>query len=95
MNSFIEVTTTLLGVPGVTYALSERFCQDPFCQDYRGGFGDNPSVKEFLDNTVSLRVQGSAALEPLRGNCTRKRNSTRIADDTPLPKRKRTSQSKK
>ena len=80
--------------------LSERFCQDPLesffgKQRYRGGFGDNPSVKEFLDNTVSLRVQGSAALEPLRGNCTRKRNSTPIADDTPLPKRKRTSQSKK
>lgn len=72
--------------------LSERFCQDPLesffgKQRYRGGFGDNPSVKEFLDNTVSLRVQGSAALEPLRGNCARKRPT---ADDTPLPKRRRT-----
>ena len=33
---------------------------------------DNPSVKEFIDNTISLRVQGSAALELLRRNCSRK-----------------------
>lgn len=101
VNSFIEVTTTLLGIPGVTYLLSERFCQDPLesffgKQRYRGGYGDNPSIKEFLDNTISLRVQGSAALEPLRGNCTRKRNSKLIIYDTPLPKRRRsTKQSEK
>ena len=94
VNSFVEVTTILLGVPGVTYLLSERFCQDPLesffgKQRYKGGYGDNPSVQEFLDNTVSIRVQGSAALEPLRGNCTRKRKLPLMVDDTPLPKRKR------
>lgn len=58
-------------------------------QRYKGGRNENPSVKEFLDNTVSLRVQGSAALEPLRGNCSRKRNAIALVDEAPLPKRKR------
>ena len=74
--------------------LSERFCQDPLesffgKQRYKGGRNENPSVKEFLDNTVSLRVQGSSALEPLRGNCSRKRNAPMVIDSDPLPKRKR------
>ena len=96
VNSFVEVAT---GVPGVTYLLSERFCQDPLesffgKQRYKEGFGDNPSVQEFLNNTVSLRVQGSAALEPLRGNCSRKRKRSLPIDDTPLPKRKRSQSTK-
>ena len=76
------------------FLLSERFCQDPLeaffgQQRSKGGRNDNPTVKQFCDNTVSLRVQGSVALNPLRGNC-RKRPMEReiIVDDTPLPKRK-------
>ena len=69
----------LLSVPGAQFLLSEKFCRDPLesyfgKQRYTGGRSDNPSVKEF-DNAVSLRVQGSAPLEPLRGNCSRKRQS--------------------
>ena len=72
------MTTILLSVPGVQFLLSEKVCQDPLesffgKQRYKGGRSDNPSVKEFTDNTISLRVQGSVALEPLRGNCSRKR----------------------
>lgn len=94
VHSFVEVTTQLLCIPGVTYVLSERFSQDPVeaffgRQRYKGGCSDNPSVKEFLSNTGSLQIQGSAALAPLRGNCRRKR-ATISVDDTPLPKRKRT-----
>ena len=95
--SFVEVTTLLLAVPGVLFLLSEKFCQDPLeaffgKQRYKGDRNDNPSVKEFVDNTVSLRVQGSAALEPLRGNFSRKRKSkSLLMDDNPLPKRKRSS----
>ena len=40
-----------------------------------------PSEKEFIDNAVSLRVLGSAALEPLRGNCSQKRQPV-LVDDT-------------
>ena len=97
--SFIEVTTHLFAVPGVQFLLSERFCQDPLeaffgKQRYKGGRNDNPSVKEFVDNAVSLRVQGSAALEPLRGNCSKKRKSELLhIDNNPLPKRRRSSKS--
>ena len=62
------MTTLLFAVPGVRYLLSEKFTQDPLesffgKQRYKGGWNDNPSVKEFMDNTVSLRIQGSAALD--------------------------------
>ena len=95
--SFVEVATLLFAVPGVRYLLSEKFTQDPLesffgKQRYKGGWNDNPSVKEFMDNTVSLRIQGSAALEPLRGNCSRKRQTEILqVDDNPLPKRSRSS----
>ena len=94
MLSFTEVVPLLLTVPGVSCVLREQFCQDLLesffgKQRYKGGRNENPSVKEFLDNTVSLRVQGSAALEPLRENCSRKRNAPMIIDSNPLPKRKR------
>ena len=54
--------------PGVKYILSESFCQDPLeaffgKQRYKGGRNDNPSAKEYLDNTVTLRVQASHALD--------------------------------
>lgn len=49
---------------------SEKFCQDPVeaffgRQHACGGW----NVKQFLDNTVSLRVQSLLALDPVRGNC--------------------------
>lgn len=93
VNSFTEVARFLLKVPGVKFLLSERFCQDPLeaffgNQRAKGGRNDNPSVQQFCNSTVSLRVQGSAALAPLRGNCKRK-TSTIIVDETPLPKRPR------
>ena len=75
--------------------VERKFCQDPLesyfgKQCYKGRRNDNPSVKEFIDNVVSLRVQGSAALEPLRGNCSRKRQPGPLqVDETPLPKRPR------
>ena len=92
-----ELVPQLLGVPGVSFVLSERFCQDPLesyfgKQRYRGGWNDNPSVKQYLDNAASLCVQSSAALEPLRGNTAKRRSSANITmDNTPLPKRPRKS----
>ena len=88
MLSFV-VTTVLFSVPGVQYLLSGKFCQDPLesyfgKQRYKGGRSDNPSVKEFFDNSVSLRVQGSATLEPRRGNCSRKWQHRPLeVDETP------------
>ena len=81
------------------YILSERFCQDPLeayfgKQRYKGGQNDNPSAKEYLDNAVvTLRVQASHALDPVRENSSRKRKNTTeersILDGDALPKRKR------
>ena len=51
-------------------------------------------MESSVTRAVSLRVQGSAALEPLRGNCSGKRKSEPLhLDDNPLPKRKRLSKS--
>ena len=62
--TFTELVPKLLDIPGVSYVLSERFCQDPLesyfgKQRYRGGWNENPSVKQYLDNAASLRVQAS------------------------------------
>ena len=92
MESFLEVGLFLLQQSGVTFLYSERFNQDPLeaffgQQRARGGRNDNPTVQHFCDSTVSLRIQKSAALEPLQGNCRRKTTSI-IMDETPVPKRK-------
>ena len=85
-------------MPGVKFVLSAKLNQDPIenffsKQRAAGGRSDNPTLHQFCLNTVSLRVQGSAALEPVRGNCRpRKRNLEDIVElNTPLPKRPRKS----
>ena len=95
VRSFVEMGKYLLQQPGVQFLLSERFCQDPLeaffgHQRSKGGRSDNPTSKQFCDTTVSLRVQKSAAVDPLRGNCRKRPSSSTIAvDEEPLPKRKR------
>lgn len=95
VKSFVELTRILLAVPGVEYLLSEKFCQDPLesffgHQRAQGGYSDNPNVHSFMGNTASLRVQKSAALQPLRSNCRKRGQSpSDIVDCTPLPKRNR------
>ena len=80
--------------------LSERFCQDPLeaffgKQRGQGGRNDNPTVYQFLKNTVSLRIQSSVATDPMRGNCRKRLTDSEAndVDETPLPKRKRNSKS--
>ena len=85
VNSFVEMTQFLLSVPGVQYVLSEKLCQDPIeavfgKQREAGGRSDNRTVHQFCLNTVSLRVQGSATLEPVRGNCGKRQCSTSSSD---------------
>ena len=62
----------LLSVPRVQFILSERLCQDPLKsffskQRAAGGCCDKPTVRQFCHNTVSLHLQGSAALEVIVG----------------------------
>ena len=70
VKSFLEVSEYLLSYPGVTALLSECFNQDPLegffgKQRSFGGRCDNPTVKD----TTSLRLQGTLAKDPVRGNC--------------------------
>ena len=96
VQSFIEVSEFLLSQAGVKVLFSEKFSQDPLerffgMQRSHGGRCDNPTVRDFVYNTTSLRLQGSLAKGPTRGNCCRRSSSDEqgdIIDDTPLPKRK-------
>lgn len=91
----MELARYLLKQPGVHYVLSAKLSQDALesffgKQRMRGGYCDNPNVSTFLYGAQSLRVQGSTAVKPTRGNCKRgKTNEPIIVDDTPLPKRQR------
>ena len=83
MNSFVDVIKYLLTLPGVEgqYVLSECFSKillkiilGKYEQGARGGGRcDNPTVKTSFESTQSLRMQGSLALQPVCGNCSRKR----------------------
>ena len=90
--SLTELIPKLLAIPGVSCVLTARFCHDLLesyfgKQRYKGRWNENPSVKEYLDNAVFLRVQSSAALAPLRGNCTKRIVTPNIkVDNIPLPK---------
>jgi len=80
------------------FLLSERVSQDSvenyFAQQRaRGGRNDNPTFEQCLKNAGALRLQKSMALDPVRGNCSRKRRLFSCQDVvpadvlTPLPKR--------
>lgn len=100
VNSFTEMAHLLFALPGVNYLLSEKLYQDPVesffgKQRAHGGRSDDPTVKQFCDNIVSLRVQGLAALEPICGNCRkRKVDSSEVVNSKPLCKRKQNSRKK-
>ena len=59
VHAFVELTQDLLSVPGVEYVLSERLCQEPLESFFgaAGGRNENPTIQQFCDNTVTLRVQ--------------------------------------
>ena len=80
------------------FLLSERISQDPLenyfgKQRARGGRNENPNLEQCVINAAALRVQGSVALDRVRGNCRRKRqldiDEATIINSKPLPKRKR------
>ena len=100
VRSFCELTRYLLGfeMAKTPYLLSEHFSQDPIenyfgQQRSQGGWSQNPTVQACLTSAQSLRVQGSLAMMPLRGNSRRKKrlfkDKEEVIDDKPLPKRPR------
>ena len=89
--SFKEIVKFLLE-NGVSYVLSERFCQD----DLENYFGrqraigsrrDNPSVRDvgYNDNTIKSQF----SIRPIAGNVRGPGGKFNDIDDTPLPKRKK------
>ena len=81
---------------GHAWSESEKLCQDPLESSFGkqrmwGRYNDKASVEAFLEGTVSLRVQGSVAAQPKRGNCScgDQEANNDIVNDTPLPKRRR------
>ena len=73
VTSFAEMERFILRQWGVKFLLSEWFCQDPVKEFFghqcaKGGRNENPTVKQFCDSVVSLRVRSSAALDPICGN---------------------------
>ena len=100
VKSFVELSKYLLSQPILEgkYLLSECFSQDPL-ENYfgqlrsHGGWTLNPTVSACPSSAQSIRVQGSMAMMPVRGNSTRKRHALQdkadVIDNSPLPKRKR------
>ena len=91
-NSFVELVRYLFKVPGVKVFFSHTLCQDPLenffgCQRQRGGTHDNPTVKEFQQNTQALRVVNSFCRPTVKGNCRGNSETTDEENDYPLPRR--------
>ena len=102
VHSFVDMARFLLSNDENLFLLSERISQDPLenyfgKQRARGGRNENPNLEQCVVNAAALRVQGSVALDPVRGNCRRKRqlamDEPTIINSKPLPKRKRSNAS--
>ena len=99
-KSFIELVKYVFTLEDVSSFLSQRLCQDPLeiffgCQRQRGGVHDNPNVKEFINNTQSMRVTNMCKGVG-KGNCRgakpNDRDTLSLVDEEnlrPLPKRRR------
>ena len=73
VKTFIEMVKYVFTLPGVKCFLSERIHQDPLeklfgNQSQRGGMNENPNVKEFCQNTQTLRVINTVCKD-VPGNC--------------------------
>ena len=90
VHSFKEVCKFLLE-QGISYILSERFCQD----DLENYFGrqlaighrrDNPTVRDagYNDNTIKSQY----SVWPIAGNVRANLHKFNIIDETPLPNEK-------
>ncbi|XP_046553262.1 uncharacterized protein LOC124262759 [Haliotis rubra] len=94
VNSIVECTKFLLH-EGASFVLTHRFNQDPLEEHFahyrhKGGSNDNPTVFDVRNTLSELRVIGSQALAPIRGNVSKKRQQGSLAvDNTPLAKRMR------
>ena len=98
MNSFLKIIEVLFCSAEENeniYILSERFSKDSLKNYFgtlrtKGGRNTNPSAKEALDASASIRIQGTVAQDPIRGNSSRRKrlfNNTIDSACAPVPKR--------
>ena len=98
MKSLIGFQKYLFSLPGVKFFLTAKLNQDPLekffgLQRQRGAVNENPNVKDFLANTLALRVINTICGN-IRGNVrgTNKKGKVYTDEDIdvqPLRKRKR------
>lgn len=94
VHSFIALSKTLFD-EGVSFILSEKFCQDPLeeyfvKQRMRLGCNDNPTLEQYNFNTLALNVAGNNLIR-IKGN-TRGRKEDEVPldiNDTSLPPMKK------
>ena len=97
-KSFVGLVRYLFTIPGVKCFLSRKICQDPLekffgCQRQMGGTHNNPTVKEFAQNTQALCVVSNFCRQVVKGNCRGNKRSKRDDEEEiencnhPLPKR--------
>lgn len=96
VNSFLEFVPELLGLPGVSYFLSDKLNQDPLENFFglirqHGRVNNNPTIYEAMKSTQTLRVIKSVAIDDICGNCRGRKRAISFSDldDSPLPKKKR------
>jgi hypothetical protein len=95
VNSLVEAIKYLLLQDGVEYIFTNRFNQDVLEEYFGkqraigGSRSDNPTVKQYLENTATIHVVKTSSIHVKRGNVKRQ---LPFGQDTktPLPKRKRT-----
>ena len=82
VKSFVELTRYLVRYNGIiSFMFSEKLCLDPLQsffgkQRMRRGYCDNQTVRTFPFGTSSLCVQGSVALNSVRGICRKGKKAT-------------------
>lgn len=75
MRSFVELVPILVSIPVVKAFLNEKISQDPLEKFFRCRPHENPSVKEFVQNTQVLRAVDSFCTDFVKGNrCGHKRS---------------------
>ena len=93
-NSIVEVIKFLLA-EGMSYVLTNRFCQDPINEHFSaqrkiGCHLDNPDAKQFGYNANAICIQRSVSLNigNTRGSYVKKKSWINVYEDL-IPKRKR------
>ena len=93
-NSIVEVIKFLFA-EGMSYVLTNRFCQDPIeeyfsAQSKIGRHSDNSDAKQFGYNANAMCIQRNLSLNTgnTRGSYLKKKSWINVSEDL-IPKRKR------